>query len=285
MPPKPQAGKGASVEKLPTLSSPPKNAAGKGSEKAGSKPSPITSEKLPKLAVAGTSENQIEISTSAATTSVSESTTAAAAVAVVSTDATALALAAEQEKKEREEADRLQKLKEAEQAAEAEIARKKLMGNGMVTLVYQLYNEQFPIVDGSTTHANIDDVYCLSHVMPNCKIHLSKLTPKEKAASEENNCFDVMIDECPIGTYLDLEKDQTYYVYIEEENDPNQAIRDAERMKKIAEKANAEVIDKGDGRGMEGCSCIYGNPCLDEYGCRDWGNRFAIATANGWKGF
>ena len=35
----------------------------------------------------------------------------------------------------------------------------------------------------------------------------------------------------------------------------------------------------------ESCSCLYGNPCVDEYSCRDWTNRFAVAKANGWKGF
>ena len=33
----------------------------------------------------------------------------------------------------------------------------------------------------------------------------------------------------------------------------------------------------------ETCSCIYGNPCVDEYGCKNWAYRFAIAKKNGWK--
>ena len=28
----------------------------------------------------------------------------------------------------------------------------------------------------------------------------------------------------------------------------------------------------------ESCSCLYGNPCVDEYSCRDWTNRFAVAS-------
>jgi hypothetical protein len=35
----------------------------------------------------------------------------------------------------------------------------------------------------------------------------------------------------------------------------------------------------------ESCSCIYGNPCVDEYGCKDWYNRMDVAKKNGWKGF
>lgn len=43
---------------------------------------------------------------------------------------------------------------------------------------------------------------------------------------------------------------------------------------------------RDDGRnGLESCSCMYGNPCVDEYGCKDWDSRYAIARANGWKGF
>lgn len=33
----------------------------------------------------------------------------------------------------------------------------------------------------------------------------------------------------------------------------------------------------------EGCSCLYGNPCVDEYVCLDWDNRLAVAAANGKK--
>ena len=35
--------------------------------------------------------------------------------------------------------------------------------------------------------------------------------------------------------------------------------------------------------GGETCSCIYGNPCVDQYICSDWKNRFEVATKNGWK--
>ena len=33
------------------------------------------------------------------------------------------------------------------------------------------------------------------------------------------------------------------------------------------------------------CSCLFGNPCVNEYGCMDWANRFEVAKKNGWKGF
>ncbi len=37
-------------------------------------------------------------------------------------------------------------------------------------------------------------------------------------------------------------------------------------------------------RRTEGCSCLYGNPCIDSYVCGDWTNRFEVAKRNGFKG-
>lgn len=175
----------------------------------------------------------------------------------------------------------------AELAAQAEAARlKKENDNGMVKLIYEQYDELFPIVDGSTTQATIDDVYCLSFVMPNCLVHLSYHPQVQRFERENAGIFDSLVPEDPRGVYHDLVKDQIYYVVVEQEAD--QLRRDQE-----ATKAKwAPALDKqkkenehDDGRGFETCSCIYGNPCVDEYGCKDWHSRFAVATANGWKGF
>jgi hypothetical protein len=41
----------------------------------------------------------------------------------------------------------------------------------------------------------------------------------------------------------------------------------------------------GDGlRASEGCSCLFGNPCVDQYVCRDWVHRIEVSTKNGFKG-
>ena len=94
---------------------------------------------------------------------------------------------------------------ERKRIQEAEAAAKKLRGNGDVVLVYEQYNESFPIVDGSTTHANIDDVYCLSFVMPNCLIHVSTHAPGEKRKLEVEGNLDLFVKEDPRGTYHGLE--------------------------------------------------------------------------------
>lgn len=157
--------------------------------------------------------------------------------------------------------------------------------NGMVKLIYEQYNEEFPIVNGSTTQENVDEVYCLSFVMPNCLIHLSALSPPEKRAKDIASEFEGMyLEENPRGTYQGMLVNTTYYVYVEQE--AQQLARDQEIMRQRAQgKAPADTLKKDDGRVLESCSCIYGNPCVDEYGCKDWANRCAVATKNGWKGF
>ena len=62
-----------------------------------------------------------------------------------------------------------------DEEVENEKVAKKLRENGEVQLLYEMYAEQFPIVDGCITAELIDEEYCLSYVMPNCRIHLSKL--------------------------------------------------------------------------------------------------------------
>lgn len=181
-----------------------------------------------------------------------------------------------------------EELRKVEEAIRLEEERKK-RENGTVTLIYEQYNEKFDISDGSTTSEAIDEVYCLSFVMPNCKIQLSVFSPTDKRKLDETGNIDVFVKEEPEGTYLGLASDCTYYVYVVQEAE--QLSRDQERMRRIAEgmegskKPDDGIIKPDDGRGMESCSCLYGNPCVDEYGCKDWGNRYAIAMANGWKGF
>jgi hypothetical protein len=161
--------------------------------------------------------------------------------------------------------------------------------NGKVVLIYEQYNESFSISKGSLTHEEIDNVYSLSFVMPNCMIHLSKHDKKERFKLIEEG-VDVFIEEKPRGTYQKLKDDQTYYLHVEQQSD--QLAQDQEKMRCIAETMDGakdpnepQPLVKDDGRVMESCSCVYGNPCVDEYGCKDWINRRTIATLNGWKGF
>ena len=66
----------------------------------------------------------------------------------------------------------------AAEAAEAE--RLKAVAEGECVLRYEQYDEKFPISNNSTTAAEIDEAYCLSFVMPNCAIHLSKVPNQQR---------------------------------------------------------------------------------------------------------
>ena len=173
-----------------------------------------------------------------------------------------------------------------EECIEEEKVAKKARENGLVTLIYEMYQEKFTIKDGSIDAAIIDEEYCLSDVMPGCKIHLSRVDKKETYEEIEKDNLSVFIKEEPVGIFQDLEVDNSYYVFVVQ--DDTQLKLDQEMQRRKTEglvKENPGLIKPDDGRGFESCSCIYGNPCLDEYACKDWGNRYAIATQNGWKGF
>mmetsp|Transcript_35438 Transcript_35438/g.57880 ORF Transcript_35438/g.57880 Transcript_35438/m.57880 type:complete len:310 (+) Transcript_35438:153-1082(+) len=157
--------------------------------------------------------------------------------------------------------------------------------NGKVVLKYEMYAEEFEIKDGCTTAANIDEEYALSFVMPNCKIHLSTLDPNEIREKQGPERYAAYVPEEPEGTYQGLDVDVgTYYVYIHQDSEQEKKDREAARRLVAELKARAEA-DGGGARTQEGCSCLEGNPCADQYICKNWDNRFAVAKANGWKGF
>lgn len=140
--------------------------------------------------------------------------------------------------------------------------------NGKVILNYVMYNEEFAIVNGCLTQAEIDDVYCLSDAMPGCSIHLSRHPPNigRQLEADQVSFEDIYIREDPKGTYHDLEDEQTLYVYVEEE--AQQLARDQARMRSllaiaddtlVSSNKNDNINIRDDGRNMESCSCVYGN--------------------------
>ena len=138
-----------------------------------------------------------------------------------------------------------------------------------------MYNEEFEIKDNSLEASVIDELYCLSDVMPGCKLQLSET---ERTSTNWNVKY---APENPAGTFQELIQGKTYYCIVFENQD--QYNKDMAELKKRLE---AEAVDTGTKtREEEGCSCLYGNPCMDQYICKDWNNRFAVAKKNGWKGF
>jgi hypothetical protein len=171
--------------------------------------------------------------------------------------------------------------------AEAEAAARKARGNGKVQIIYERYDEYFDIKDGMLTAEVVDELYCFSFVMPKCIVHLCEYPPEESRMFLVQGRQPPYVPENPPGTFCTLETGRKYWAYV---------IQDAEQLKAEIERnraafagghagGNKDGIVRDDGRVFESCSCIYGAPCCDEYGCRDWHNRFAVAQQNGWKGF
>ncbi|CAM9509995.1 unnamed protein product [Scytosiphon promiscuus] len=164
-------------------------------------------------------------------------------------------------------------------------------GDGEVTLIYEMYNEKFPIKNGRLSSADIDETYCLSFVMPNCMLHLGPLSPSDRYAQENGGTPVPYVKEEPPGNFLGLVDGGVYWVYVSRDDEEEK--QDRARMKQARNGMKQDLPEGGaggerqdDGRnGLESCSCVYGNPCVDEYGCKDWHSRYAVAKTNGWKGF
>jgi hypothetical protein len=158
-----------------------------------------------------------------------------------------------------------------------------------------MYNEKFDIVNGTCSAAFVDEEYCLSDVMPGCKVKLSKVKTDSKGGTlkhpellDLSQVGNPYVNEEPEGTFQDLEKDTEYWVYVIE--DPEQERADREKMAAViaatvqSDPTAGPRSEYAEAGLPESCSCIEGNPCVDEYGCKDWYNRYAIASKNGWKG-
>jgi hypothetical protein len=146
--------------------------------------------------------------------------------------------------------------------------------SGIVTIIYEMYSEQFPIAQGTISSEAIDEVYGLSDIMPNCSLHLSFSSPaqiREKiiAATAATSC---PLSALPLGslgypewyfpfddktkTHQSLEVGGTYFCYVREPG--------SEREWQSGDGSQAQPSGESradDGRGFDCCTCIYGTPC------------------------
>jgi hypothetical protein len=114
----------------------------------------------------------------------------------------------------------------------------------------------------------------MAAVMPGCLVHLSELAPAERTALEnKGQPVPPFVMERPEGTFFGLEVGKTYWCYVEQNAQQLRKDQDATKARMAQGAAAAGAAKRDDGRGFESCSCIYGNPCVDEYGCKDWSNR------------
>jgi hypothetical protein len=154
-----------------------------------------------------------------------------------------------------------------------------------VTIRYNHYKPSFEIVGGRLGAAAVDAELFLSHVFKQCTLELHSggsaagpVIPTEGGPA---------IATC---TFVGLVPGETYWVGVvenAEEAAASAAREEAAYAAREAAKAAAAAKQPATGgseRRGEGCSCIWGNPCVDEYVCKDWANRFAVAAANGCRG-
>lgn len=103
----------------------------------------------------------------------------------------------------------------ASQVAEAAVP--SLLPSGEVVLRYNMYNERFYVKHGCLSAEAIDEIYCLSDVMPGCEIHLSVHSPERKYQADSNGEDFAYAFEDPPGMFHGLEAGAEYYVYVMED--------------------------------------------------------------------
>ena len=202
--------------------------------------------------------------------------------------------AAEREKQMAEYREKLRK-KYAEKTA-----AKRAKESGDAVLHFKSRREVFNIKGGRLDASDVDARFGLADDSSNSfksgayNVHLSKLNPRTLAArvragrSKGTNKYSFYVGESPIGTFSGLEAGAEYHVYIDADTAEETALREsADGAAGASLGARAPGSDDGQrgGRLREGCSCLWGNPCVDQYVCQDWENRYEIAKANGWNGY
>lgn len=147
---------------------------------------------------------------------------------------------------------------------------------------YSHYNKEFATVNGEMKWTDIDEEYAISFVFEGkFGKHLLKEGDENKKNYLNQRAFMTyktdekgeLIEET---MFMGLEDGVTYKLVVVEDEE---AEAKREHVGYKAEKKETET------KRQEGCSCLFGNPCLDKYVCQDWNNREAVAKKNGWKGF
>ena len=154
--------------------------------------------------------------------------------------------------------------------------------NGDVVIRYQMYDEKFPVVDGCLSVAKLDEDYCLSDVMPGCKLELVTCPLAKKYELEAANEEVPYVKQSDDGSkFVGMNTLEEYWVVVYENEEQRK-----KDMAKVRARIEADGIAKKEGPRAVGCSCIEGNPCTEgnKYNCKNWEMRFAIAKEHGWKG-
>ena len=117
-----------------------------------------------------------------------------------------------------------------------------------------------------------------------CGIVCPAAAPSAPAAAAEGG-EDGDGEGCRPAVFCGLLDGELFWVEVEE--DPVE--RAASDARQAAFAARSAPVDAAGKEGIvrekvEGCSCIWGNPCEVPDGCQDWNGRYALAKKNGWRG-
>eukprot|EP00933_Yihiella_yeosuensis_P054148 TRINITY_DN52521_c0_g1_i1.p1 TRINITY_DN52521_c0_g1~~TRINITY_DN52521_c0_g1_i1.p1 ORF type:complete len:176 (-),score=34.85 TRINITY_DN52521_c0_g1_i1:343-870(-) len=115
--------------------------------------------------------------------------------------------------------------------------------SGDVILRYNMYNEAFPVTEGRLSATAIDEVYCLSDVMPGCKIHLSRKSPEEKYGIESSGETVPFVFEDPPGAFHGIEVGSEYFVYVDE--DETEFLKSQELARRLFGESDGSQKHKG----------------------------------------
>lgn len=127
-------------------------------------------------------------------------------------------------------------------------------------IIYNTYQQPFPLTNGLLTAAEIDDEYCFSVVMPGCAVRLSKQGPaeftrlaqKKAPVASAPSPFGMpapaptafaYVGEEPRGTFVGLEPGTDYFAYVDEapaRRAADEALK-AAQLVKLAEAHAADV--------------------------------------------
>jgi hypothetical protein len=143
-------------------------------------------------------------------------------------------------------------------------------GNGEIHVKYNHYNKPFIIKGGELPLSVVDEEYSLTYAFPKCKLHMCLWGPNDFSYEEKGFAERPLLAEGAGGVVQGLEVGTQYYIIVEEDAEEiikyearaaEAAVINAAKRAAAEEKAKNPALNKSRG---EGCSCLYGNPCMDQ---------------------
>ena len=171
----------------------------------------------------------------------------------------------------------------------------------LVRVRYNHYNQEFPLdARGRLSLRSIDEAYCIAYVFKGKWDCVLTRQGREYAPEGFRIGKDAEGEVAAFGSFANLEavvpdgmggaRQAEYLLEVHEDPTQSDAPRKAYVPSSSSSGLGGRVLAGSDenntmGEDSSTCSCLYGNPCVSAYNCKDWHNRFEVAKRNGWKGF